>query len=93
MEIINRNKRLLTILVVAVVVLLIPLVVMNFTNEMNWDLFDFVVAGALLIGAGVALEFVLRKVKKLKYRILLIAALFAILFLIWAELAVGIFRW
>ena len=91
MEITNQSKRLITILATAIALLLIPLIAMNFTNDVNWKFFDFLVAGILLIGTGLTLEFILRKIKTLRYRILFGIALFALLFLIWAELAVGIF--
>ncbi|MAP54496.1 MAG: hypothetical protein CL605_06290 [Altibacter sp.] len=87
----NQNKRLATILAIAISILLIPLVAMNLTNEVNWSLFDFIVVGGLLLGTGLILEFILRKIKSLRYRILLGIVLFLVLFLIWAELAVGIF--
>jgi hypothetical protein len=91
MEITNQNKRLVTILAAAIAILLIPLIAMTFTNDVNWKIFDFLVAGILLIGTGLILEFILRKIKTLRYRILLGIVLFVVLFLIWAELAVGIF--
>jgi len=91
MEITNQNKRLVTILATALALLLIPLIAMKFTNEVNWKIFDFLVAGILLIGTGLTLEFILRKIKTLRYRILFGIALFVVLLLIWAELAVGIF--
>lgn len=91
MEITNQNKRLVTILATAMALLLIPLIAMNFTNEVRWEIFDFVVAGILLGGAGLSLEFILRKIKPLRYRILFGLVLFLVLLLIWAELAVGIF--
>lgn len=87
----KQNKRLITILTVASALLLIPLIAMTFTTDVNWKLFDFLVAGILLIGTGLALEFILRKIKTLRYRILFGITLFVVLFIIWAELAVGIF--
>ena len=42
-------------------VLAIPLVAMQFTDEVVWSLADFVLAGALLTTIGVALELALRK--------------------------------
>lgn len=87
----KQNKRLVTILTTATALLLIPLIAMNFTNDVNWKFFDFLVAGVLLIGTGLTLEFILRKIKTLRYRILFGIALFLVLILIWAELAVGIF--
>ncbi len=85
------KKRMVVWTVVIILVLMIPLLAMQFTDEINWTLFDFVVAGTLLLGTGLMCELVIRKVNKIKYRIAIcIAILFAFL-LIWAELAVGIF--
>ena len=50
----------------------------------------FVVAGTLLAGKGLLCEFVLRKVKSWNYRLLLLAGILFALFIIWAELAVGL---
>lgn len=86
-----QNKRLVSILAGAAILLFIPLIAMCFSNEVKWTLFDFIVAGGLLFGTGLILEFILRKVKSVRYRIIFGVTLFIILFLIWAELAVGIF--
>jgi MFS superfamily sulfate permease-like transporter len=86
-----ENKRLTGILTGVVLLLLLPLIAMQFTAEVNWTPFDFVVAGVLLLGTGLLVEGVLRKVPKREHRILLCAALLSALFLIWVELAVGIF--
>jgi hypothetical protein len=86
-----RNKRLIAIVFTAALILLIPLIAMQFTNEVNWNLFDFVVAGGLLLGTGLICEFVLRKVTKMQHRIAICAGILALFFLIWIELAVGIF--
>ena len=86
-----ENKRLIGIVLTVVVLLLIPIIAMQFTNEVNWTLFDFVVAGVLLLGTGFICELVIRKVKKTNHRILLCGVILAALLLIWIELAVGIF--
>lgn len=88
---ITQNKRLIGIVGAVALLLLIPLMAMQFTAEVNWTLSDFVVMGILLLTTGFMCEFVLRKVKNRDYRIGLIAAILVGLFLIWAELAVGIF--
>lgn len=72
-------------------ILLIPLIAMQFTDEVNWTLLDFVVAGILLIGTGLFLKLVLRKVKNRKLRIIIVIFIFITLFIVWAELSVGIF--
>ncbi len=86
-----ENKRLFYMLLAIPFLLLIPLVAMQFTNEVNWSLLDFLVMGILLLGAGLAGEVVLRMVKKTDYRFLLLFVILLLFLLIWAELAVGIF--
>ena len=86
-----QNKRLTGIVLTVALLLLIPFIAMQFTNEVKWSLFDFVVAGALLLGTGLLCELVIRKVNKIEYRIVICGALLVALLLIWIELAVGIF--
>ena len=88
---IGKNKRLIAIVLTATSILFIPLIAMQFTNEVNWAISDFVVAGALLFGAGLGIEVVIRSVKQTKYKFLISLAILALLCLIWVELAVGIF--
>lgn len=88
---ITQNKRLMGIVLTVAFLLSIPLIAMQFTSEVDWGLFDFVVAGILLLGTGLMCELVIRMVRKLEYRIAICAALLLALFLVWAELAVGIF--
>lgn len=88
---IKKNKRLIAILFAAATVLAIPLIATQFTQEVNWNLSDFLIMGILLFGTALVCEFILRKVQSTKARILMCAAALLILFLIWAELAVGIF--
>lgn len=64
---------------------------MQFTNEVAWSVMDFVMAGILLLGTGLAIEFVLRKVKNTKHRIIICILILLALLLLWLELAVGIF--
>lgn len=87
----TQNIRLTVIVVVVAVLLLIPAVAMWFTGEVKWSASDFVVAGILLLGTGLACEFVLRKVRKLQHRLIICAAILLVLFLVWVELAVGLF--
>ncbi len=88
---ITRNKRLTGIVLTVALLLLVPFIAMQFTNEVNWSLFDFVVAGVLLLGTGLLCELVMRKVSKIGYRIAICVVLLTVLLLIWIELAVGIF--
>ena len=86
-----NNKRLIIILAVTGILLLIPFTAMQFTDEVAWSGFDFLVMGVLLIGTGLLCELVLRKVTKTNHRILLCMAVVGVFLLVWAELAVGIF--
>ena len=87
----GQYKRIIGIILGVVFLLLIPLIAMQFTTEVNWTIFDFMVASALLLGTGLLCEFVLRMVNHSKYRIAIILAILVALVLVWAELAVGIF--
>ena len=91
MSTLTTNKRLILILVSALSLLLIPLVAMQFTSQVNWSGFDFLLMGILLLGVGGFFELVLRKVPKRDNRIALIAIVVIAFLIIWAELAVGIF--
>lgn len=86
----TQNIRLTAIITTVGVLLLVPYIAMKFTNEVKWNWFDFVVAGVLLLGTGLAIELVLRMVKKFQYRVAICAAILLALFVIWAELAVGL---
>lgn len=88
---ITPNQRLMGIVAFVTTLLLIPLLAMQFTTEVNWDVFDFITAAVLLLGTGLVCEIVLRNVRSTQNRILLCGVILIILFLVWAELAVGIF--
>ena len=87
----NTPQRLLIIISIVLLLLSVPLIAMQFTDEVNWNTFDFMVAGILLMGTGLAVELVLRTNRSTQKRILLCGFILFVLFLIWAELAVGIF--
>ena len=86
-----RNNRISVILITTAIFMLVALIAMQFTDEVNWTLIDFTVASALLICTGLICDLVLQKIKNNNYRVALLAAVFIAFILIWAELAVGIF--
>jgi hypothetical protein len=88
--IIMRNKNIIRIALATAFLLLIPLIAMQFTSEVNWTLSDFVVAGALLFGTGLTYELIARKSGSIAYRFAVGIALAAALLLVWINLAVGI---
>ena len=79
------------ILYIVGIILLIPLIAMQLTNEVNWSLFDFIIMGAMLTITGILGEIIFKKVKKYKHRVILYVVVAIIFLLTWAELAVGIF--
>jgi hypothetical protein len=70
--------------------LLLPLLAMQFSDEVRWDAADFLLLGAMLAAAGGAWELAARMTGSRAYRAgagLALAAAFA---LVWINLAVGI---
>jgi hypothetical protein len=86
-----QNKRLFTLLAGVACLLLVPLVAMRFTNEVNWTALDFLVAAALLVGACLIFEFFARRATSSAGRLIVGIAVIAVLVIAWVELAVGIF--
>ncbi|MCX6228170.1 MAG: hypothetical protein NTV75_03170 [Bacteroidia bacterium] len=86
-----KKKNLFRILFSVTIILLVPLVAMQFTKEVNWDILDFALMGVLLTSAYFICELVWRKVKNIKSRIIICATILFVLVLFSIELAVGIF--
>jgi hypothetical protein len=76
--------------VVTFFLLLVPLVAMQISNEVAWNLPDFVVAGSFLFVTGFTYRLVTRKANNNAYRIAVALALGTALLLIWVNLAVGL---
>lgn len=85
-----RNKRLIGIVLAITAILLVPLIAMQFTDEVDWTLFDFVVAGVLLAGTGLAYELGARMTGNSVYRAAVGVAVVTALILFWLNLAVGL---
>ena len=79
------------ILPIVGLLLLIPLIAMQLTNEVNWSFFDFIIMGGMLTITALLIGIILKKVNNSKNRLILIVTIVMIFFLIWAELAVGLF--
>jgi hypothetical protein len=82
------HSRINRIALVVALILMVPLVAMQFTDEVQWGVLDFVVMGLLLFGTGLLLDVIARQVKSTSARIILSVATLGVLFVIWAELAV-----
>jgi hypothetical protein len=86
----NIVRQLSVVAGVTALILLVPLVAMQFTKEVAWTLSDFVVAAVLLSGTGFMYVLFSRMVASRRHRIVVGAVLAAALVLVWLELAVGI---
>jgi hypothetical protein len=85
-----KNKKITRIALMTAFLLLLPLLAMQFSDEVVWDLADFGVAGVLLFGAGLTYELVVGKGSAIAYRAAAGVAVATALLLVWVNLAVGI---
>jgi hypothetical protein len=86
-----RNKNISYIALATGFILLIPLIAMQFTSEVNWTLFDFVFAGTLIFTTGFLFEIVRKRTAgNREYKIGAGLALSAAFLLIWINGAVGL---
>ncbi len=89
-NILFKNNIFLWIVSAVGLLLLIPLIAMQFTSEVNWDASDFIVMGVLLLGAATIFVFIARKIPR-RARVITGLIITAAFLYIWAELAVGVF--
>ena len=74
----------------AALLLLVPLVAMQFTDEVNWTASDFVFAAVLFLAVGVPLDLVMRRSGDRAYRAGGAVALGTAFLVVWINAAVGI---
>jgi hypothetical protein len=86
----NAYRSVVGLALATALILLIPLIAMQMTSEMNWTLFDFAVAAALIFGTGLTYQLVARKAGQIAYRFAVGVALAAAFLLVWINLAVGV---
>ena len=86
-----ESQKILRIFVVTFLILLVPFIAMQFTNEVHWGVFDFIIMGALLSSTGFSYELIATKIKTNKQRMIAGAVIFGALAFLWVELAVGVF--
>lgn len=74
----------------AALLLVIPWLAMQVTDEVAWSPWDFALFAAMLGGAGLMLELAVMRSRDLTYRAGAVLAVGAAFVMIWASLAVGI---
>ena len=87
----TQSQRSTLLYSIPLIILSFPLITMQLTNEVNWTISDFLVMGILLFTTVLTIDFLLKKFKTLKSRLILIVGIVVLLALVWAEMAVGIF--
>ncbi len=85
-----KQKRILAVAFVTALILLIPLIAMQFSDNVVWTLSDFIFAGVLLFGTGLAYELISSKGGTSAYRAAVAMACVSTFLLIWINAAVGI---
>ncbi len=86
----RRNPRRIAVWGTAAFLLLLPLVAMQFTKEVNWTPSDFVGFGGMLLVACGTYEMATRRSGDPAYRAAVGAAVVGGLLLVWMNLAVGV---
>ena len=71
--------------------LIIPLIGISFTDEFDWSLSDFIVAGLVLLVFSLSANFIVLRISNRNRRVFFMTILLILFLLVWAELAVGIF--
>ncbi len=84
------SKQLFRVLLGTAAMLMVPLVAMQFTREVNWTAGDFVAAAVLLAGMGMLVEVAAARLCTRRARLTAVAVIALGFALVWAELAVGI---
>lgn len=85
-----RRSSIGRVAVLTAAVLLVPLVAMQFSDEVEWGAGDFLAAGALLVGAAITYLLLASRSQSVRYRVAVGAVVGAALVLVWAALAVGL---
>lgn len=87
----SRSKNITAIFIGTLVVLAVPLIAMQFTDQVQWGPLDFLIMGLLLFGTGLAYELLSTRLPTATQRAIFAVVVLVILLAVWAELAVGIF--
>lgn len=86
----SATKKIGIVVLVTAAILLIPFIAMQVSGDVNWSTFDFVAAGVLVAGTGLAYVLSTLKTRSTRLRLAIGALLAAAVLLVWVELAVGI---
>lgn len=77
-------------IIVTFLVLSVPLIAMQFTDELNWQMTDFIIMGTAIFGGGVSFELVKATSKNRIIQVAFGLTLFCMFLLFWVNGGVGI---
>lgn len=86
-----KNHPILICVIIVILLLSIPLIAMQFTDNVIWSMADFIIAGIIIFGVTQLILMLLKTAKHPKIKVILVTLSITILFLTWIELAIGIF--
>lgn len=87
----TRGGPLIVMWALIAAILLLPAIAMQFTREVAWTASDFAFAAALLVGSGVLYEIARALPLRATSKAIVGPGLLAIVAVIWADGAVGVF--
>lgn len=85
-----KSKNIIALALFTALILMIPVVGSRVMDGWNWTAFDFVFAGTLIFGTGLAYQLIAGKGGTAAYRAAVSMALSAMFLLVWINGAVGI---
>ena len=85
-----ENKKIIRIVLATAILLLLPLLAMQVSDEVAWDLTDFAAAAPLLVGSGLLYVLATRKADNNANRVAVGVAVATAFILVWMNFAVGL---
>src|SRR4051812_20723011 len=86
----NLSRSIYWVALVTAAILSIPLLAMLFTNEVNWNVLDFIIMGILIFCTGFSYVLLTRYSPNIIQRAAVALAIGSTFLLIWVNLAVGL---
>lgn len=84
------SRSLIVVAAITVLILMVPLIAMQFTDDVQWSFSDFVIMGALIFGTGITFKLITRGSSNITFKIAAAFAFGASFLMIWVNLAVGL---
>jgi hypothetical protein len=86
----SLSRSIAWVTLITLLILSIPLVAMQFTDEVKWSLPDFIIMGLLIFSTGLSYVLLTRSTSTIISRVAFAIAIGATFLLIWVNLAVGL---